>query len=559
MKASKGKSFSVFIFEFLFMCSGCWLSFCQCSMNVYASKSKVKKITITNISDGYVLPLKKAVTLKIKCPASVKKKKLVFKSSRPGVAKVNKNGRIAARKKGFTYITVYNKKNKKNRAKVKVYVGKRITRLKPVKPKTSLTITVGKKYQIKWKVTPSKAAYKKLKWTSSRKAVCSVSASGKLTARKAGTAVITAKAKDGSGKKMKIKIKVKEKKPSFPPATGIKLDSSLVYPYMKENEQFTLSAKVLPNGASQDVVWSSSDVKVATVDADGVVTTHNIGTAVIYAAAVSNRKITASYTIRVVSVDNCNVTFIAHRGYSSIAPENTKAAFELAADSNNTFDAIECDVYRTSDGVFVISHDSNLSRIFGYDKYISECTYEEIKDLRATGGNGVDQFQEEGKQEKIGICLLEDYLLILKNSNKRAVIELKKAFGQEGSDELYELISSYGINDRMDIISFSKDALLQVSQSIKGKPDVPAPDLYLLTLDPNQVLVLNNDLTDAQWAITQGFHLSAKYVSVTQDTVTIMHGAGKKIGVWTVDAFNTACHYIFDLAVDCVTSNKMLF
>jgi len=93
--------------------------------------------------------------------------------------------------------------------------------------------------------------------------------------------------------------------------------------------------------------------------------------------------------------------------------------------------------------------------------------------------------------------------------------------------------------------------------SIEKFPDISRPELYLLTYFPD--VVLNDDLTDAQWAVTQGYHLSVKYSEVTEETVSVMHSAGKMIGIWTLDAFNKACHYIFDLGVDCVTSNKLLF
>ncbi len=54
---------------------------------------------------------------------------------------------------------------------------------------------------------------------------------------------------------------------------------------------------------------------------------------------------------------------IAHRGFSSQAPENTFAAFELAVD--NSFAAIELDVQLTADGVPVVLHDGELQRVAG--------------------------------------------------------------------------------------------------------------------------------------------------------------------------------------------------
>jgi glycerophosphoryl diester phosphodiesterase len=54
---------------------------------------------------------------------------------------------------------------------------------------------------------------------------------------------------------------------------------------------------------------------------------------------------------------------IAHRGFSSQAPENTFAAFDLAID--NGFAAIELDVQLTADGIPVVLHDGELRRVAG--------------------------------------------------------------------------------------------------------------------------------------------------------------------------------------------------
>jgi glycerophosphoryl diester phosphodiesterase len=51
---------------------------------------------------------------------------------------------------------------------------------------------------------------------------------------------------------------------------------------------------------------------------------------------------------------------IAHRGSSAYAPENTLAAFQLAAEQGA--DAIELDVDLTRDGHAIIMHDATIDR-----------------------------------------------------------------------------------------------------------------------------------------------------------------------------------------------------
>ena len=46
---------------------------------------------------------------------------------------------------------------------------------------------------------------------------------------------------------------------------------------------------------------------------------------------------------------------IGHRGYAGAAPENTKAAFEKALNSNKV-DGVECDIQLTKDGRLVVIH-----------------------------------------------------------------------------------------------------------------------------------------------------------------------------------------------------------
>ncbi len=51
---------------------------------------------------------------------------------------------------------------------------------------------------------------------------------------------------------------------------------------------------------------------------------------------------------------------IAHRGMSSLAPENTLAAFSLCKEHNIQW--FECDVDILKDGTIIVSHDDTLDR-----------------------------------------------------------------------------------------------------------------------------------------------------------------------------------------------------
>ncbi len=73
---------------------------------------------------------------------------------------------------------------------------------------------------------------------------------------------------------------------------------------------------------------------------------------------------------------------VAHRGTSARAPENTIAAFRLAAEEGA--DAIEFDVRATADGQLVVVHDAALSRTTDGQGEIALLTLEQIR--RADAG-----------------------------------------------------------------------------------------------------------------------------------------------------------------------------
>jgi large repetitive protein len=83
--------------------------------------------------------------------------------------------------------------------------------------KTSITLNINNIYTLKATISPSNATTKTVTWSSSNKAIASVS-NGKITAHKAGTCTITAKS--NNGKKATCKVKVN-------PSPTIKLISSV--------------------------------------------------------------------------------------------------------------------------------------------------------------------------------------------------------------------------------------------------------------------------------------------------------------------------------------------
>ena len=76
----------------------------------------------------------------------------------------------------------------------------------------SLTINAGKKYTLTPQILPSDAANPKLTWSSSDSSVATVNSSGVISAKRAGTAIITAKSVDGSEVEGSVKVSVEAAK-----------------------------------------------------------------------------------------------------------------------------------------------------------------------------------------------------------------------------------------------------------------------------------------------------------------------------------------------------------
>ena len=124
-------------------------------------------------------------------------------------------------------------------------------------------------------------------WTTSDASVAAVT-DGKVTAVKAGTATITAKAGE---KTATCTVTVKAK---VIPVTSIQLDKTALE--LGEGDEASLTATVKPDNATDPTVtWTSSDASVAAVT-DGKVTAIKVGTATITAKAGEK---TATCTITV--------------------------------------------------------------------------------------------------------------------------------------------------------------------------------------------------------------------------------------------------------------------
>lgn len=162
---------------------------------------------------------------------------------------------------------------------------------------TSKTLYVGETFTVTATVLPANASNKTLNWSSSISTYATVS-NGVITAKSAGTTIITAKSTDGSNIEKSLSVTVSNKTVDV---TGISLDQSTIS--VQKGKTLQLNATILPSNATDKaVIWSGSKNGIS-VSSDGLVSVSSTATvgaqATIVATSHGNTAKTASCVVTV--------------------------------------------------------------------------------------------------------------------------------------------------------------------------------------------------------------------------------------------------------------------
>lgn len=234
---------------------------------------------------------------------------------------------------------------------------------------------------------------------------------------------------------------------------------------------------------------------------------------------------------------------IAHRGFSSEAPENSYAAFALAVEGD--FYGIECDVWKSKDGVYVVSHDGCLARMCGVDCQIPERTYEEIRQFPLIRGKKRMMHPEQH------LIRLTDYLSLLRRSDtKMAVIELKMDYTTVELREIVDLVKRYNLYERTVFISLHGGVLVRLKEEL----DFPAERLQYVygAIRENKWIPVSIEVE--HFLIENQLNLDARHTLVSRGTVMRLHEAGLQVNVWTVNKKEDMRRMIEDVGVDMITT-----
>jgi len=213
---------------------------------------------------------------------------------------------------------------------------------------------------------------------------------------------------------------------------------------------------------------------------------------------------------------------IAHRGASSIAPENTLVAFTKAIEFGAHI--IELDVHQTKDSHLVVIHDGTVDRTTDGKGRVSDLTVAEVRTLDAGSW-----FSPEFAGEKVP--LLEEVFDTIPDSVS-LLIEIK-----QGSD------TYPGIEERVVRLVRSRNAAARVilksfDDAVLNRLQMLAPEISRLKIIIMQIPVINV-------IIERGLHvgnileydvqyLQVHWFGISKSFVEKAHRKGYKVFAWDV-------------------------
>lgn len=236
--------------------------------------------------------------------------------------------------------------------------------------------------------------------------------------------------------------------------------------------------------------------------------------------------------------------FIAHRGASWLAPENTLASIQLAWEMD--VDAVEFDVYLTADNEIVVFHDRTTNRIGGRDMPVEEQTLAELRELDLGGWKG-----QQWEGEKI---LTLDEALATMPKGKRMIVDVKsdtrivepmlEAFDRSGHHP-YQIV----------VIAFSYE-LAAETKKVRPQQHVLWLEGFSRDEETGEWTPSMEELVEkALEANLDGLNMRWVGPATVEEDVALIREAGLGYYVWTVNDIEDAQRAI-ELGVDGLTTDR---
>ncbi|MFE6234436.1 glycerophosphodiester phosphodiesterase [Cellulosimicrobium sp. NPDC057862] len=210
---------------------------------------------------------------------------------------------------------------------------------------------------------------------------------------------------------------------------------------------------------------------------------------------------------------------VGHRGNSSVAPQNTLAAFEAAWRAGA--DAIELDVHLTADRRVVVLHDDVVDETTDGTGRVDGLTLSQVRALdagssfsRAFAGQRVPTFAEVTR-------------LVAQRPGLDVLVELKGVWSVEDVLLVTQQIDDAGLDDRVLVQSFWPPTVAALRDAA-GHLD----RALLLALHPDSLAELVEVCADLG---VVACNPEVALLAHEPGLVETLHGAGLRVHVWTAN------------------------
>lgn len=226
----------------------------------------------------------------------------------------------------------------------------------------------------------------------------------------------------------------------------------------------------------------------------------------------------------------------AHRGVSSIAPENSLPAYKKSVELG--YYTAECDIRLTKDNKWVLLHNDTVDSLFCQKGDIRNFTYDEVRSFTYKSGANFWAYDD------FKICSFEEYLDVFVGTNTRPQIEIKA----ETYDMLYTVVDAVkerGLEKSAIVISFDLEQL-KVIRELDSNIEL----WYLIGKITDERIAEANAIGDNVW-------LSPCYDDNDADSIKLALDAGIGVSFWTVNTIEKA-KKLYDLGVRYIESDILV-
>ena len=203
------------------------------------------------------------------------------------------------------------------------------------------------------------------------------------------------------------------------------------------------------------------------------------------------------------------VVVIAHRGSSAVAPENTMAAFRLAAEQRT--DLVELDVQESSDGQVLVAHDADLMKVSGNPAHIWETSAAALRAIDI-GSYRDPRYAAER------VPTLAEALAACKGRCK-VLVELKSyGHNQQLEERVVQIVEAAGMASQCEFMSMNHDMARKIKRL---RPSWRVG--FLVAKGMGDLTELNGDFLAVEASIA-----SRRFIRRA-------HRAGQDVYIWTVN------------------------